>query len=153
MNRTFVLLGALAAFGIGTAQAEVAPANCQSVKQEDVIALFERWNDTLKTGDAHKVAALYADDAILLPTVSKTPRLTTDEKVDYFEHFLKDRPIGTLDTSHVQLTCNNALHTGLYTFRFAATNAEVKARYTFTYRWNGEQWLISSHHSSLLPST
>ncbi|MCY1391415.1 hypothetical protein D9M71_62560 [compost metagenome] len=153
MKRTFAILISLATFGVGTAQAEIKPMDCHSVNQQEVVALFDRWNDTLKTGDAQQVAALYASDAILLPTVSKTPRLTTEEKVDYFQHFLKDRPTGTLDTSHVQITCNNALNTGLYTFRFAATNKEVKARYTFTYHWNGEQWLISSHHSSLLPNT
>lgn len=26
----------------------------------------------------------------------------------------------------------------------------VKARYTFTCRWNGHQWLITSHHSSTM---
>jgi uncharacterized protein (TIGR02246 family) len=151
MKRTLFVLISFVTFATSI-QAEVASTNCQSLKQDELVALFERWNDTLKTGDAQKVADLYANDAVLLPTVSKKPRLTVDEKVDYFQYFLKDRPSGTLDTSHAQTACNSALHTGLYTFRFAATNAEVKARYTFTYHWNGEQWLISSHHSSMLPS-
>ncbi|UVJ45844.1 SgcJ/EcaC family oxidoreductase [Pseudomonas sp. LS1212] len=143
----------LTLLGTGSAQAQSLAMQCQSVSQDQVVALFERWNDTLKTGDAKQVAALYATDALLLPTVSKTPRLTFDEKVDYFQHFLKDRPVGSLDTSHVQIDCNSAHHAGLYTFRFAASGKEVKARYSFAYRWDGTQWLITSHHSSLLPAT
>jgi hypothetical protein len=27
----------------------------------------------------------------------------------------------------------------------------VSGRYSFTYRWDGKQWLITSHHSSLMP--
>ncbi|WP_166363030.1 SgcJ/EcaC family oxidoreductase [Pseudomonas akapageensis] len=151
MKRTSALLSALAALGISTAQAEAM--QCQPVSQQQVVALFERWNETLKSGNAEQVAALYATDSLLLPTVSKTPRLTREEKVDYFQHFLKKRPVGSLDSSYVQVGCNSAVHAGLYTFRFDTTGEEVKARYSFTYRWDGAKWLISSHHSSLLPST
>lgn len=153
MKRTATLLVALAALGVSSAQAQTEAMQCQPVSQQQIVALFERWNDSLKTGDAQQVASLYAADSLLLPTVSKTPRLTRDEKVDYFQHFLKKHPVGKLDSSYVQIDCNSALHAGLYTFRFDTTGEEVKARYSFTYRWDGSTWLITSHHSSLVPST
>jgi hypothetical protein len=40
---------------------------------------------------------------------------------------------------------------GLYTFVFAKTGSKVKARYSYTYRWDGSRWLITSHHSSAMP--
>jgi hypothetical protein len=40
---------------------------------------------------------------------------------------------------------------GLYTFTFAKTGDEVHGRYSFTYSWDGAQWLITSHHSSVMP--
>ena len=51
----------------------------------------------------------------------------------------------------IELGCNSAVDSGLYTFRFAKTGATVQARYTYTYRWDGTQWLITSHHSSAMP--
>ena len=47
-------------------------------------------------------------------------------------------------------TDDTAVDAGLYTFRFA-DRTEVRARYTYTYRWSGRRWLISSHHSSVMP--
>ncbi|WP_228198446.1 hypothetical protein [Acinetobacter haemolyticus] len=51
----------------------------------------------------------------------------------------------------IDIGCNTALDTGVYTFSFAKTGEFVKARYSYTYQWNGNQWLITSHHSSLMP--
>lgn len=151
------LIGAIALAACGVCQAEqndVQPlhaVHCKPTSKQEIAALFDRWNDSLQTGDPHKVAANYAEDAILLPTVSDTPRLTTAERVEYFTGFLVDRPFGRIDFRRIYLGCNSAVDAGLYTFTFQRTGAVVPARFTYTYRWNGKRWLITSHHSSVLP--
>ncbi|HDS1817967.1 TPA: DUF4440 domain-containing protein [Pseudomonas putida] len=125
--------------------------HCQMLTEAQSRALFEEWNASLQTGDPAAVAKLYRNGAVLLPTVSKVPRLTPDERIDYFRHFLADRPSGKLDSLHLSPGCNTMTMAGLYTFNFAVNGKQVPARYTFTYRWDGQAWLISHHHSSLLP--
>ncbi|MEC5409275.1 SgcJ/EcaC family oxidoreductase [Paraburkholderia sp. MPAMCS5] len=125
---------------------------CQPASEKQIAALFNRWNDSLKTGDPQKVVANYAPHSILLPTVSNKPRLSVDEKLDYFKHFLESKPVGTIDFRHVMIECNAAIDAGIYTFKFG-DGSTVKARYTFTYVWNGRKWLITSHHSSKMPES
>ena len=124
---------------------------CREADRKEIAGLFDRWNRSLQTGDAHAVVANYAERSILLPTVSNKPRVTAAEKLDYFEHFLENKPSGKIDFSFIDIGCNAAFDAGLYTFEFAATGKKVAARYTFTYAWDGKQWLITSHHSSVMP--
>lgn len=158
MRNPYVLSAVLAAVLSGCASApsgrEAAPARtevCRASNEQEIAALFDRWNRSLQTGDPHKVVANYADRSILLPTVSNQPRLTAAEKEDYFHHFLENKPVGKIDSRIIEMGCNTAVDAGLYTFTFGATGAQVKARYTYTYRWDGKQWLITSHHSSAMP--
>ena len=133
---------------------EFAPARtevCKATNEQDISALFDRWNRSLQTGDPHKVVANYAERSVLLPTVSNKPRLTAAEKEDYFHHFLENKPVGKINSRTIEIGCNTAVDTGLYTFTFGTTGAQIKARYTYTYKWNGKQWLITSHHSSAMP--
>jgi uncharacterized protein (TIGR02246 family) len=128
-------------------------AACVYPTEQQIADLFKRWNDSLQTGDAHKVVANYATRSILLPTVSNKPRLTPEEKLDYFEHFLQNKPSGTIDLRFFVPGCNSAVDAGLYTFYMAASGKTVHARYTFTYALDHGQWLITSHHSSAMPET
>lgn len=132
-------------------QTQARTESCQAVTEQEIASLFDRWNQSLQTNDPHKVVANYADRSTLLPTLSNKPRLTQAEKEDYFQHFLEDRPSGMIDMRTIELGCNTAVDTGLYTFTFATTGAKVSGRYTYTYRWNDSQWLITSHHSSMMP--
>lgn len=115
--------------------------------------LFERWNDALKTGDPDKVTACYAEDAVLLPTVSNVPRTNHAEIRDYFVHFLEKKPRGTIDQRNVKFGCNKVTDAGIYTFRVTDGDREfeVPARYTFVYEHRDGKWLIVHHHSSKMP--
>lgn len=124
---------------------------CKATTQAEIAALFQNWNAALQTGEPQRVVNLYASDSILLPTMSNQPRLSTAEKVDYFEHFMADSPSGSIDLSNIEVGCNMAVDAGLYSFSFATTGAVVRGRYSFTYRWDGSRWLITSHHSSSMP--
>jgi len=135
----------------GSGFASTSTEACKAVSEQEVAALFDRWNVSLQSGDPDKVVANYADGSVLLPTVSNQPRLTVAEKKDYFIQFQQSQPAGEIDSRTIQIGCNTAVDTGLYTFTYGTTGASVKARYTYTYSWDGEQWLITSHHSSAMP--
>lgn len=151
-----VLAGALSACSSSesakpTADAPAKVQQCQSVTQEEIAALFDRWNNSLATGNPEKVVENYAPESILLPTISNKPRLTAEEKADYFHHFLADQPSGKIDMSFIQIGCNTALDAGLYTFTYAKTGKKASGRYSYTYAFDGKDWLITHHHSSLMP--
>jgi uncharacterized protein (TIGR02246 family) len=141
----------LAGCAAPTGGPQTASAACKATNEQEIAALFDRWNQSLQTGDPHQVVANYAEKSILLPTVSNKPRLTAAEKDDYFQHFLEKHPSGKIDMRFIELGCNSAVDAGLYTFTFAQTGEVVHARYTYTYRWDGAKWLITSHHSSGMP--
>ncbi len=125
--------------------------SCKATDEQEIAALFDRWNNALLTGDPHAVEGNYAEHSVLLPTVSNIPRLTPAEKEDYFHHFLEKKPSGKIEFRVIDIGCNMAVDSGLYDFTFAATGDTVKARYTYVYKWDGNQWLIVSHHSSAMP--
>ena len=155
------LVGAAALAGVAALTVGCSSAPAQSTANADVKptveqikALFADWNAALATGDPQKVADRYAPNAVLLPTVSNQVRSTRAEIVDYFEHFLKNKPSGTILDSHVAvLNAEDAIDAG--TYRFALTQngqpATVDARYTFVYEKVDGKWLIVNHHSSAMP--
>jgi uncharacterized protein (TIGR02246 family) len=134
------------------ANAASGAAACAPVTQAQVSALFDRWNDSLRTLDPDKVTANYAPDGVLLPTVSNNPRSTPAEIRDYFVKFLKGEPRGTIDKRIIRIGCNVAQDVGTYTFKFK-DGTSVHARYTYVYELVNGQWLIAHHHSSAMPES
>lgn len=150
---TVLLLAACSSVSVDKAAQADAESQvvCRKVSKEEVAKLLDRWNQSLKTGDPAKVVANYAEQSILLPTVSNKIRLTKAEKEDYFRHFMESQPVGTIEYSYIDIGCNTASDAGLYTFTLGKTGKKVRARYSFNYRWDGKNWLISQHHSSVMP--
>ncbi len=147
------VIAATLAFAVIQAQPAAAAASsqsCAAASEADIAKLFDRWNASLATLKATEVAKNYATDAILLPTLSNKPRLTQAERIDYFEHFLKNQPRGRIDSRVITIGCNGAVDAGTYTFTFK-DGSLVPARYTYTYEYKDGKWLISSHHSSAMP--
>lgn len=126
------------------------PTTCTPPSKAEIAALFDRWNKSLRTGDPKKVVANYAPYSVLLPTVSNKARFTAAEKEDYFQHFLERKPEGKIDDRLIEVDCKSASDAGLYTFTFN-DGSVVRARYSFAYKKIGDEWLISSHHSSGMP--
>src|SRR6266705_1559019 len=112
---SLLLLVVIPAATLLTVQAEDT-MTCTKTSAQDIAALFDRWNAALATLDPDKVVALYAPDAVLLPTVSNKPRTNHEEIRDYFVHFLEKKPQGKIDFRIIKIGCNSALDTGLYTF-------------------------------------
>ena len=119
--------------------------------KKEIASLFDRWNKWLKSGDPDQVVKNYARNSILLATLANKPRLTVAEKKSYFKFFLTNKPSGKINYRKVEIGYDTAVDAGIYTFTFAKTGAVVKARYTFTYRFNKNKWLITCHHSSRMP--
>lgn len=148
---------ALVALGtVGTVAATAGPEHAKKPSKQQIAGLFDRWNAALQTGDPDKVADLYAKDAVLLPTVSNQVRTNHAEIVDYFEHFLKNKPVGKKVRTIVNvLDGNSAIDTGVYEFTLTdpKTGAKrvVEARYTYEYEKRHGQWKIVNHHSSAMP--
>lgn len=123
---------------------------CQNVTPQAISGLFDRWNQALKTGNPDTVAAEYADNAVLLPTLSNRVRTSPTEIRDYFVGFLKKSPVGSIDSQSIRIGCNNAISSGIYTFKFS-NGEKAQARYSYVYEYQQGQWKIVSHHSSLMP--
>lgn len=122
------------------------------MKIDNILSLFDTWNSAVQTGDPKTVVALYETNAILLPTISNQVRHNHAEIEDYFVMFLGRGPKGKIDESNVRIFGDLAINSGVYTFTFN-DGAVVQARFTYVYRWNGQDWKIIEHHSSAMPES
>jgi uncharacterized protein (TIGR02246 family) len=154
-----VALALVAILAPTTGQARVsakpAGATCAPVTTATVESQFKVFNDAWASKNPDTVTALFARDAVLLATVSNTPRTNPEAIKDYFVSFLKGDPVGTINTSTIKLGCNMAVRMGTWTVGLTNQNSgmrnDVKARYTFIYAYEDGQWKIAHLHSSMMP--
>jgi uncharacterized protein (TIGR02246 family) len=128
---------------------------CQAVTKAQVEAQFGRFNQAWATRNPDTVTKLFSRGAVLLPTVSNTPRTDHAGIRDYFVSFLKAQPVGKIDSSNVRLGCNTASRTGTWTVSLTDPTTrqarDVKARYSFIYVYENGEWKIDHLHSSMMP--
>lgn len=134
----------------GTQRCAAIPANAAD-------SLFKQWNAAWATKNPDTVTALFAKEAVLLPTISKVPRTDKAGIRDYFVGFLKNNPVGRIDSSTVMAGCNKLVRVGQWSVDFTdaqtAAKSSVSGRYTFIYKYEGGAWKVAHLHSSLNPAT
>jgi len=140
-----------------TARTSPRSQACRTITNDQVGALFDRWNKSLATKSPDAVVANYAANATLLPTVDNGPLVGPEAIRGYFVYFLKQAPQGQIDQRVIHIGCNVAYDIGLYTFTIdgdqPGSRKQVKARYTFIYAPQHGKWLIVHHHSSATPKS
>ena len=134
-----------------TAATTATSATCQPLNETQVRGFFNLWNNALATLNSTTVASRYSRRAVLLPTVSDIPRNTSALITNYFDSFLLKKPQGVILSGDITIGCNWAQDAGIYEFTMGKDGSKVKARYSYVYVWEDNQWKISHHHSSVMP--
>lgn len=125
---------------------------CTPIAEAKVKELWKEWNKALQTLEPEKVSEMYHPSSVLLPTLSNKVRDDVEGKINYFEHFLAKKPVGSIDEDFVDVKyCNMATYNGIYTFDLTAIDSKAQARFTYVYTFEDGEWKIKTHHSSLMP--
>jgi uncharacterized protein (TIGR02246 family) len=124
---------------------------CSVDKSADVKNTLETWLKTVGSGSAEAVTKLYADEAVLLPTLQGKVCDTAASRLDYFKHFTAKIPQGKIDEIRSRVLGDIAINSGHYTFTFK-DGTSAAARFSFVYKKTPQGWMIIDHHSSLVPA-
>jgi len=155
MKHLFLALPVAAVAAVQPALADQHTKNCATLTAAQLDANFTAFNSAWATKNPDTVTALFDDDAVLLATVANVPRTDYNAIRDYFVKFLKNSPVGKIDSSWTKSGCNWALRAGTWTVSLTdpATGAksDVKARFSFLYQFEDGQWKIEHLHSSAMP--
>lgn len=156
MNNRIVKAGlAAVAVSMMTTPATARSERCAVASKAAIEGQFARFNDAWASRDPDRVTALFGPGAVLLPTLSNIPRTDPAQIRDYFVGFLKKSPAGTIDTLNVRVGCNLATRVGTWTVSLtdpaSGVRSDVKARFSFVYRYAAGRWLIDHLHSSVMP--
>jgi uncharacterized protein (TIGR02246 family) len=122
----------------------------KAITPEHAQNLFHLWNDALDTLDSTAVAKRYAKKATLIPAVSDTPFSDFTSIKEYFDNFLKLKPLAKVLESYVMVDDGWCHDVGIYELTMGATGTTVKARYSFIYVYEDQEWKIVHHHSSAM---
>lgn len=163
----------LVAFVLFIARYTVVYADDKTHSNDDgahVKQAYENWIKQVTTakGNAEAVLPLYADDAILLPTLSNEIYYNQKDADNYMgDYFKKFTSLNNLSAQTNKLITRSygdiAINSGLYTFSYTDNDGQdgaagntimVPARFTFVYKKQEDgSYKIVEHHSSMLPAS
>lgn len=122
--------------------------------EDSVKAAYNDWVKAVTGGSADPVLKLYDDKAVLLATFGPKPLVGHSQLREYFVK-LTALPHLRAETNEsiIRIFGDIAINSGLYTFSYEKGGkvVNVPARFSFTYRKDGDKWKIVDHHSSMVP--
>jgi len=124
-----------------------------------VVQALKRWIDAMNAGKGPQaLMPLYAHDAALFATLNPalltTPEARAGNFVGLADRQKKKNYRAELGEFVTHVFADGAVNTGYYTFSFTENDGREVVnpfRFSFTYRRQGGEYLIVSHHSSPRP--
>ena len=114
-----------------------------------MIDMLQTWIEKIKSNNANEVSDLYHKDGLLLGTFSNIERNGRELILDYFKNLFISKVDVEIITQHEFKADTISTISGLY--NFLVNDREIRARFSFVFLKNKEDWKILSHHSSVLP--
>jgi uncharacterized protein (TIGR02246 family) len=131
-------------------------SNALAGPKEDVEAAVAKWTEIFAQNNPDTISALYAKDGVLWGTLSPTVRSDPGTIKAYFVGAFNALPKATVKFGDqlIRVYGDTAINTGYYTFSYTkdGETKSIPARYSFTYKKEGNDWLIVDHHSSAMPA-
>ena len=154
--RLILLAGAImSSVAIWSPAIAQTPRTCLEANEGEVLAFIDRWHAAITAGRPDAVAELYADDAVLLPAESETPRKGKAAIRAYFAEFNDRHPALATTMRSVMAGCGMASEMGMVTFRITGqrkgTRMLVGGRTTTVLAHRDGRWLIVHQSLSLVP--
>lgn len=132
----------------------LAPGQAFSGATEDASALFAKWKTAYDANDNIAVGKLYADDAILHGTRSRTLTIGREAITNYFKIVVgTGNKVEFIDQQLRIISPTAVLAVGFNDFlrNKDGVLTPEPARFTLLLVKQGDDWLIAHHHSSLRP--
>ncbi|MAQ31350.1 MAG: hypothetical protein CMD26_01260 [Flavobacteriales bacterium] len=116
---------------------------------------LKKWIDLVSVQDMDGVVGLYAEDGLLLGTFSDEIRQGKVKIREYFEFFLAKKPKASVSEYKIHIIDDKSFTiNGFYDFEVDSQDGSrinSRARFTFVFQKQGEDFKILSHHSSVMP--
>lgn len=132
----------------------VTPPGFAEEKTLDAEQTLRQWENSLNKNDLPGVLALYASDAVLWGTFSKTIRNTPDLIREYFEALLQKENVRVVfGATESKVYKGVHLFSGSYEFSYEDDGIVVfPSRFTFAVcKVEDGSYKIIEHHSSVMP--
>lgn len=122
------------------------------------VNVLKTWVAEVNAGKVESVVALYADDAVMLPTFSPRVLRTPEQRRDYFTRLGSQKGLSvylhenTLTTQPLSAGGDLASVSGIYRFSMEIDGAMLgfEARFTYVVDTTAERPILH-HHSSQIP--